>query len=280
MKRGVLYRVDLSNMLNGLDLFSGIGGISLALAPWVRPTAYCENDPYATAVLLSRMQEGVLPLAPIWDDVRTLRGADFVNVVDIICAGFPCQDISSAGSRAGVEGERSGLYKEIIRLAGEIRPNFIFLENVAAIVSRGLCSVLTDLTEIGYDTRWTCLRASDVGAPHLRERWWLLAHTDSAGIRQQSEPKQRSESAPLTFADGTKESMADSDSMREPQSEGRELDERGWIGDRSWWTFEPGVGRVADGIPNRVDRLRGLGNAVVPQCAREAFKRLSGIEAA
>src|SRR5690606_10421534 len=128
-------------MLRGLDLFSGIGGLTLALAPWVRPVAYCENDRYATAVLLSRMRTGDLPCAPIWDDVRTLRG-DMLPSVDIIYGGFPCQDISCAGRGAGLAGGRSGLFFEIARLARELRPRFVFLENVPAITTRGLGDVL------------------------------------------------------------------------------------------------------------------------------------------
>lgn len=126
--------LDLSSMLNGLDLFSGIGGLTLALAPWVRPVAYCENDAYAQSVLLSRQACGDLPVAPIWDDVRTLTK---MPAVDIIYGGFPCQDISCAGLGAGLEGERSGLFFEVMRLVTEINPIFVFLENVPAIRMRG-----------------------------------------------------------------------------------------------------------------------------------------------
>lgn len=113
-------------MLNGLDLFSGIGGLTIALEPWVRPIAYCENDRYAQSVLLSRMRSGEIATAPIWDDVRTLRGDLFRDGVDIISGGFPCQDISVAGTGKGLAGERSGLFFEIVRLARELRPKFIF----------------------------------------------------------------------------------------------------------------------------------------------------------
>lgn len=116
-------------MINGLDLFSGIGGITIGLSEWVRPVAYCEIDPYCQSVLISRMLEGTLPTAPIWDDVKTLQGADLPEI-DIICGGFPCQDISVAGHGKGLEGERSGLFFEIVRLAKEVKPTFLFLENV------------------------------------------------------------------------------------------------------------------------------------------------------
>ena len=127
-------------MLNGLDLFSGIGGISIALSPWVRTIAYCEQDRYAQSVLLSRMSEGKLHRAPIWDDVQTLTG-EMLPTIDIIFGGFPCQDISVAGRGEGLGGERSGLFYEIIRLTKETRTPFVFLENVPAIRTRGLREV-------------------------------------------------------------------------------------------------------------------------------------------
>ena len=118
-------------MLNGLDLFSGIGGLSVALSPWAKPIAYCENDRYCQAVLLSRMSDGQIETAPIWDDITTLvSGMLPRNGIDIIYAGFPCQDISVAGTGKGLGGERSGLFFEIVRLASELRPRFVFLENV------------------------------------------------------------------------------------------------------------------------------------------------------
>jgi len=154
--------------MNGLDLFSGIGGIGLALEPWVRTVAYCEREPYAQCVLLSRMQSGDIDRAPIWDDVTTLRG-DMLPRIDIVFGGFPCQDLSVAGRGKGLAGERSGLFFEIVRLVKEIKPTFVFLENVPAIRTRGLSEVVHALTEIGYDCRWTCLSAGEVGAPHKRE---------------------------------------------------------------------------------------------------------------
>lgn len=266
-------------MLNGLDLFSGIGGLSIALEPWVRPTSYCESDRYCQGVLLSRMWSGDLAYAPIWDDVRTLHREVLAERIDIIYGGFPCQDISTAGHGIGLEGKRSGLFFEIIRLASEIRPRFIFLENVPAITVRGLDRILLELAKIGYDSRWTIVSASEVGAPHKRERWFLLAHASSArrGIQSDRQPKRKDSS--ISRNDGEEKSLAHSDGQRWKRTgwQKQEYSESSRSIGREWWKAEPSVGRVAHGIQNRVDRLRGLGNAVVPIQAREAFKRLMGI---
>ena len=174
-------------VINGLDLFSGIGGISHAIKNWVKPVAYCENNRYAQAVLLSRMRDGSIASAPIWDDVTTLSKSVLPRGIDIIFGGFPCQDISVAGSGVGLEGKRSGLFFEIMRLVDEIHPTFVFLENVPAIRTRGLSRVLIEFTARGYDCRWTVLSAAEVGAPHLRERWFLLAHANGERCKKRVE---------------------------------------------------------------------------------------------
>jgi DNA (cytosine-5)-methyltransferase 1 len=263
--------------MNGLDLFSGIGGIGLALEPWVRTVAYCEREPYAQGVLLSRMQSGEIDKAPIWDDVTTLR-AELLPRIDIISGGFPCQDLSVAGRGKGLAGERSGLFFEIIRLVKELSPRFVFLENVPAIRTRGLSEVVNAFTEIGYDCRWTCLSAADVGALHKRERWFLLAYSNSNTIR--TEQEHRGQGTTIVGYDGSEESMADTmckrlEGQREESSgTGKELH---YSSDNSWWAVEPGMGRVAHGIPSRVDRIKCLGNGVVPLQVRQAFKKLAGI---
>jgi len=166
----------------GLSLFSGIGGIDVALSEYVSPVAYCEIDKYCQSVLLQRMSEGNLPKAPIWEDVRTLP-IEELPPIDIIYGGFPCQDISVAGAGKGLEGERSGLFFEIMRLVREAKPTFVFLENVPAIRTRGLDRVLQEFTKERYDCRWTMLSAAEVGARHKRERWFLLANSKGAGTR-------------------------------------------------------------------------------------------------
>lgn len=162
-------------MLNAIDLFSGYGGITLALREYARPIVYCEIERYAQGILLSNFDKGTLPFAPIWNDVTTLDGTKFRGMVDIIYGGFPCQDISCAGKGAGLEGKRSGLFYEVIRICKEASPLFIFLENVAAIRTRGSIEVQEELASIGYDCRFGMLSAAEVGANHKRDRWFCLA---------------------------------------------------------------------------------------------------------
>lgn len=268
-------------VLNGLDLFSGIGGLTLALAPWVRPIAYCENDRYAQSVLLSRMHDGLIPGCPIWDDVRTLRADALPVVPDIVYGGFPCQDISVAGRGAGLGGERSGLVSEVFRLVGELRPGFVFLENVPAIRTRGADVVTGELARLGYDARWTVVSAEEVGAPHLRKRWFCLA-ADPERIKLWNEQGRGSRThwkrAPVATDTSQERGSADADSLRKLQPSGTVAELWGWACDSSWWGAEPDVERVVYGVPFGNDRTRSLGNAVVPAQAREAFMRLSGLK--
>ncbi len=297
-------------MLNGLDLFSGIGGLTLALEPWVRPVTYCENDRYAQAVLLSRIRERSLPYAPIWDDVRTLPARD-LPAVDIVYGGFPCQDISCAGNGKGLVGERSGLFYELLRLVRETSPRFVFLENVPAIRTRGLREVVGSLAELGFDCRWMLISAEEMGAPHKRSRWFLLAaHPERFELRDE-QGRSGGENRPGPAGpgdDGAAQSLADSPSVRRREgrsgsevlsgrddvaSGGQPLADPDFPGlevgvardsgqcsppfGEDWWESEPDVGRVVNGLPFRVDRIKGLGNSVVPAQAREAFKRLAGL---
>lgn len=245
-------------MINGLDLFSGIGGLTIALAPWVRPLAYCENDRYSQAILLSRMRTHDLPCAPIWDDVRTLRDEKLRGTVDIIYGGFPCQDISVAGHGVGLAGDRSGLYFEILRLVEQTRPQFVFLENVPAIRTRGALEVARTLTRVGYDCRWDVISAREVGASFIGDRWFLLAAANGKTLRikQGRRPWQSGQTAALNLA-------------------ARDIRLTPWTPERG---FESRVFRDGHGVPFAVDRDRGLGNAVVPAQAREAFRRLSGMK--
>ena len=245
-------------MLNGLDLFTGIGGMSFGLRGYVRPIAYCECEVYCHKVLLSRMATRRLPNCPIWDDIKTLSGTTFKSRVDIIYGGFPCQDISIAGNGKGLEGERSGLFFEMLRLAKEIKPKFIFIENVPAITTRGGLQVVKEVTKLGYDCRWCVISAASVGAMHKRNRWFLLCYSNG----------QPSEQAyPKTIADETREAAW-----------GRSAGQCWPFASRDDWKKTVSeMGKCSDGISDHVARLRALGNAVVPQQVRRAFEILMGL---
>ena len=260
--------------MNVLDLFSGIGGFSLGLErAGFRTVAFCEIDPYCRRVLAKHWPE-----VPIYDDVRTVSAdrlrADGI-AVDVICGGFPCQDISSAGKGAGLAGERSGLWREYARIIGELRPRYVIVENVAALLYRGLDDVLGDLATLRYDTEWHCIPASAVGAPHRRDRVWIVAYTEGNrwpergawNIGRGDIAERRINEPAGTSASGGASVVADANStqrqrMRGPIGIRQEYADAGRSG---WWEVEPDVGRVAHGVPSRVDRLRALGNAVVPQ---------------
>jgi len=245
--------------MNGLDLFSGIGGMSIALQEWVRPIAYCEIDPYCQGVLLSRMASGALCYAPIWDDVRTLEfRAEDRLAIDILYGGFPCQDISIAGNGKGLEGERSSLFFEIIRLAKQIKPKFIFIENVPAITSRGGLRVVKEIASLEYDCRWCVISASSVGAPHKRDRWFFLAHSYSKSrveTYKDAESKQIEKAARIRFT----------------------RQNRGDISCDYWQESECPCLGMDDGLPYQLERAKTLGNAVVPAQAKDAFKILMGL---
>lgn len=244
----------MKEKLSGLSLFTGIGGIDVALSDYVRPVAYCEIDTYCQSVLLSRISDGSLPDAPIWDDIKSLS-YDGRNCpeIDIIYGGFPCQDISIAGNGKGLEGQRSGLFFEIVRVAKEIKPKFIFLENVPAITVRGGLRVVREIAEMGYDCRWCVISASDVGAPHKRERWFLLAHSKSERFGKGGLPVGEKKKDTHTII-------------------GNEY--RIWNAENE--NPSPFCG-MDDGIPQRLDRIKALGNAVVPHQAGKAFQILSGL---
>lgn len=195
-----------------LHLFAGAGGGILGgMLLGHTPVGAVEIDPFARAVLQARQADGSLPDFPIYEDVRTFDGTAWRDRVDIIAGGFPCQDLSCAGKGAGIDGARSGLWWEMLRVICEARPRFVFLENVPAITGRGLDRVLGSLADLGFDAEWCVLSAADVGAPHLRKRWWCLARdtfcndADAlAGISQRQDPEPA----------GNGGSLADSQSAR------------------------------------------------------------------
>lgn len=366
---------------------------------------YNEHNAYRAAVLRERIAEGLLPKGVVDErDIQTVPDEDFLGYEQvhlfagiggfplglrlagfpewrrIVGGGFPCQDISNAGKRAGITGTRSRLWREMVRCIRVVRPELVFVENVAALLCRGMGEVLGDLAEVGYDARGDCVSAADVGAPHLRRRIWILAypareevvaHAIGDGVRHESIAEQWRGGAAITrdlgeivadtarhlrgtlgddgsepfdrrdslLADATERGqpvrgespeqngfaprgsavMADSaetrcgageccasgtprNETRRPQPErlctdvanasgggfevraaipglcaaepGRER--RGRFGNGGGWPVEPNVGRVAHGVPRRVDRLAALGDAIVPQCAAEAVRRFFG----
>jgi DNA (cytosine-5)-methyltransferase 1 len=251
------------------SLFSGIGGFDLGFERAGIETVWqVENDEYCRRVLARHF-----PNAKRYDDVRKV-GAHNLSAVDILSGGFPCQDISSAGKRAGIDGERSVLWSEYARIIRELRPRFVVVENVAALLGRGMERVLGDLAAIGYDAEWQSIRASDVGAPHRRERIWIVADSERNGRQQSPQVFCRRESLATT----RREDLGNTDSQRlaDPQGcdAGTERNRGRAFGYSSWWNVEPNVGRVAHGIPARVDRLKGLGNAVVPQITEWIGRRI------
>ena len=214
------------------DLFSGIGGFSLGLERTGGFTTkwFVEIDPYCRRVL-----------AKHWPNVKQytdIRGVDWgaAEPVDLLCGGFPCQDISVAGKGAGLAGARSGLWSEYVKAIQALQPKWVIIENVSALRSRGLDQVLGSLAALGYDAEWHCVPACAVGAPHRRDRIWIVAYSNS----------QRSQGHWGECELGEGKSQVQ-------------------ISRSDWWACEPGIQRVAYGVPTRVDRLRAIGNAVVPQ---------------
>lgn len=173
--------------VNELALFTGAGGGILGglLHGW-RTVAAVEIEDYPRRVLLQRQADGILPRFPVWDDICTFDGKPWRGKVDIVTGGFPCQDISSAGKGAGITGKRSGLWVEMARVIGEVRPSLALIENSPLLVSRGLDQVLCDLAEMGYNARWGVVGADDVGAPHRRKRIWILAYSNGSGSDKDS----------------------------------------------------------------------------------------------
>ena len=162
--------------LNELALFAGAGGGILGghLLGW-RTVCAVEWEPYPASVLCARQNDGVLPPFPIWDDVCSFDGKPWRGIVDVISGGFPCQDISAAGKGAGIDGERSGMWREMARIICEVQPRFVFVENSPMLTSRGLGAVLGDLATMGFDAKWGVLGANDIGANHQRDRIWIRA---------------------------------------------------------------------------------------------------------
>lgn len=218
-----------------LDLFSGTGNFSLGLerSGAFQTSAFCEIEPYCRRVLKKHW-----PNVPIYGDVTLLNKnileRDEISI-DAIAGGFPCQDLSAAGKKAGLSGERSGLWYEYARIIGEVRPRYVIVENVSDILIRGFDDVLRSLAALGYDAVWHCIQACDVGAPHIRDRVWVVAFLPDTDDR---------------FLECWRK-----------QFQKKSVEER----HLHFWKHQPRPPGVADGVAFRAHRLRALGNAVVPQ---------------
>ena len=250
--------IQVKNEKTHIDLFSGIGGFALA-AEWAgfETVAFCENEPFCQRVLKKHW-----PDVPVFDDIRSFDGTKFRGAT-LLTGGFPCQDISVGNtSGKGIDGERSGLWVEMCRIISEARPAFAVVENSANLLKRGLGGVLWDLAEVGYDAEWHCIPATHIGAPHNRDRIWIVAYPGN-----------------WDGAEGLSASI---------QSAFRKFNSpryRERFRDGLFWNQEiaPIYRRMADGIPdrfyiNRQERLKALGNAIVPQVAYEIIRCIAEIE--
>lgn len=291
--------------INTLSLCSGYGGlelgVNLATQGRNKTVAYVEWEAYAQATLVARMEESTLDKAPIWDDLTTFDGKPWRGKVDLITSGFPCQPWSVAGRQKGTKDDR-WIWEDIFRIICEVRPSYVFLENVSGLINGGLEHVLGSLAQVGFDAEWCSIKASDVGAAHQRERVFILAYTDgfgwdgrNNGDKRRSKRTAQTERSCCELEDSNSERLEggftqgqdtkttlpsnqlDGVSYDFPPGPTSELWEE-LLGERP--EVKPYVCRVHDGdltelvSPYRTDRLRLLGNGVVPQQAAFAFALL------
>jgi DNA (cytosine-5)-methyltransferase 1 len=227
------------------SLFSGIGMFELGLEraiPNLKTIWQVEQDHFCQSILKKHWPKSI-----IYDDVKTV-GKHNLEPVDILCGGFPCQDISTAGTKEGLNGKKSSLWFEMWRIISELRPQIIVLENVSAITFRGLGTVLGGLSSLGYDAEWGIISARDFGAPHLRKRWFCVAYSNSKRSKEHRQPVTMEKRSLLKC--------------------GNSKNERVYI--KNHWKKNPnlsGLCSLDDGMSARVAKLRSLGNAIVPQCS-------------
>lgn len=288
------------------ETFCGIGGFSLGFKrAGFEIIGGCEIDPYARAVYAKNF--GIEPDG----DVRAIQSVS----ADIICGGFPCQDISLANSnRKGLEGERSGLWWELARIIENSTPRWVVLENVPALLGLGMGDILRFFSEVGYDVEWDCLPAAAFGAPHRRDRIWIIAHANGDTMRNagrifgegwqtgignhgetqslaDTKGERRGKTRELRREQSAEWASSNGSTVANPSSQGlqgHEQFQKPWpehgqpadSGDSGirWWESEPNVGRVANGISNRAHRIRCLGNAIVPQISQWIAERIKEIE--
>ena len=264
-----------------IDTFSGIGGFSYAAEKLVggfETVAFIECEPYCQKILKKHW-----PNVPIYDDIKTYNPEPYS--ASVICSGFPCQDISVAGQGKGITKEtRSGLFYELMRVIRLVRPKYIILENVAAILNNGLGIVLGELAEAGFDCEWACIPASALGACHQRDRWWLIAYSNNARL-QEERPEQQTTGVEqygklgnVTHSNGERLQGLRREHELQERSRERTITWRnsGITLNPNWKRYEskPVLRRGDDGLSNRVHRLKALGNSIVPQVAAIPLQRV------
>lgn len=277
-----------------------MGGVLLG---W-RTACAVELDPYCRSVLLARQRDGILPRFPIWDDVKTFDGRPWNGAIDVVSGGFPCQDISSAGTRTGLDGERSGLWREFARIIGEVQPAHVFVENSPHLRTRGLVRVLQDIARMGFHAKWGVFGAENVGAPHPRKRMWIIADANRGRQRDVAEHEQmagasapdgalleatiakgdgRGSGRPRGLAPGVawqqqfpfQSADANGPALRKQQGRGGGADGECAPEPRGvdWWPVDL-ISGVDDGMAYRMDRVAATGNGQVPAVARLAWEAL------
>ena len=312
--------------MNELALFAGAGGGILGghLLGW-RTVCAVEWEAYPASVLCARQNDGLLESFPIWDDVQTFDGKPWRGIVDVVSGGFPCQDISAAGKGDGLDGERSGMWKEMARIIGEVRPKYAFIENSPMLTSRGLERVLADLASMGFNAEWGVLSAADVGANHKRDRIWIVGKSAEQSrflsysmyngnrwgkqqpksikekngtmadpkelfcdggnnnsricLEQKEKPKFRNYSGTKNVSYTSSIGLQGQGKHEQPintaHGKNRQTVELEYGSTPDFWSVEPNVGRVVDGLAFRVDRLKAIGNGQVPLCAATAWRLLN-----
>lgn len=279
-------------MIRGLALCAGVGGLELGVslaAPRVRTICFVEREAYAAAILVARMRDGALDPAPIWSDVATFDAVPWRGVVDIVTAGYPCQPFSAAGNRAGVN-DRRHLWPHIERIVRDAEPLHVFAENVADHLSNGFDVIARSLGAMGFRVAATLHTAAEHGAPHRRERlFWLATRDDPSALLADADEQQCARGLGAESVSAQHDPPASGGD--DPDADGGRREavgvevvtgverESGHVVDRhdpgEWWGVEPGLGRVADGVAYRLDRLRCTGNGVVPVVAAHAFVELA-----
>ena len=290
----------LENDLAICSLCSGYGGLELGIKrvfPRTKTVCYVEGEAFAVQHLIKKMEEGRLDQAPIWSNLITFDGSKWRGKVDLITGGFPCQPFSYAGSQKGTKDERH-LWPEVSRIISEIRPKYIFLENVPGVIKWILPDILKDLSKMGYNASWCVIRASDTSAPHRRSRWFLWAESNSnPNVFRCNENEFDSNERQQSNFIGSCENVSNthSSTFEKPQRANRKLPKKNtgllqkenkgeaWsvircccenVIDTNHWEIEPSMGRLVDGSSDWVDKLRLLGNGVVPQQAEYALRIL------